>query len=200
MTSSSFVGHPRVAVLHALRIKGIATVDVVCEMTGLDAATVETATAAAGADGLMQHREGRISGWMLTPAGREAHATELAGEIEASGTRGVIESTYARFVELNQPFKQLCTEWQLSNRAPSVIDELVTFDASAQQLMAPIGDAVARFAPYSQRFRSALERVQAGDLDAFARPLTGSYHDVWMELHQDLLLSLGRGRGMADGH
>jgi hypothetical protein len=35
----------------------------------------------------------------------------------------------------------------------------------------------------------------AGDRAAFTAPLVESYHTVWFELHQDLLLTLGRQRG-----
>ena len=49
------------------------------------------------------------------------------------------------------------------------------------------------------RFSTALERLRAGDTDAFTRPLTDSYHDVWMQLHEDLLLTMGRERSSADG-
>jgi hypothetical protein len=30
--------------------------------------------------------------------------------------------------------------------------------------------------------------------------MSASYHDVWMELHEDFLLTLGRDREAADGH
>jgi len=30
--------------------------------------------------------------------------------------------------------------------------------------------------------------------------MSGSYHDLWMELHQDLMCTLGRERTAADGH
>ena len=47
-----------------------------------------------------------------------------------------------------------------------------------------------------RRARSA--RFRDGDDDALAKPLSGSYHDVWMELHEDLLATLGRERTDAD--
>ena len=31
-------------------------------------------------------------------------------------------------------------------------------------------------------------------IGSLTKPLTGSYHDVWMELHEDLLLTLGLAR------
>jgi hypothetical protein len=48
-----------------------------------------------------------------------------------------------------------------------------------------------RFAPYGTRLDSCVERVMAGDKSAFTAPLKESYHTVWFELHQDLLLTLG---------
>ena len=60
--------------------------------------------------------------------------------------------------------------------------------------------ALPRFASYALRLTRALERFKGGDGAALARPLSGSYHDVWMELHQDLLLSLAKERGDSDGH
>jgi hypothetical protein len=41
------------------------------------------------------------------------------------------------------------------------------------------------------RLTTALEKVKAGDQKQFTGVMCGSYHDVWMELHQDLLLTLG---------
>jgi hypothetical protein len=43
--------------------------------------------------------------------------------------------------------------------------------------------------PYGRRLSVALARVDAGDQDAVARPLAGSYDEVWTELHQDLELT-----------
>ncbi len=197
---SSFVGSPRVAVLHAARIRGFAPTEALCETTGLDAATVRAETERAAAEGLMVHRDGRITGWMLTPAGREAHPAELASETARSAAQTVIEATYERFVELNEPFKVLCTDWQMTNQSWSCVKRLVTHDAATQRMLTPLRDALARFDPYPRRFRAALDRLQSGDVDAFTRPLSASYHDVWMELHQDLMLTLARERAAADGH
>ena len=33
--------------------------------------------------------------------------------------------------------------------------------------------------------------MQAGDHHLFTGVMCGSYHDVWMELHEDLILTLG---------
>ena len=50
----------------------------------------------------------------------------------------------------------------------------------------------------ARRLSAALEKVHGGDTAAFARPMYDSYHDIWMELHQDLLLTSGHQRGAGD--
>lgn len=55
-----------------------------------------------------------------------------------------------------------------------------------------------RFANYKARFTRALTRLHEGDASAFARPMSDSYHDVWMELHEDFISSLGHERTEAD--
>jgi hypothetical protein len=63
-----------------------------------------------------------------------------------------------------------------------------------------LSEGLSRFRGYQERLPAALERLEKGDTAAFATPMSASYHCVWMELHQDLLLTLGRERDEADGH
>lgn len=65
-------------------------------------------------------------------------------------------------------------------------------DAGREELIAEAREA--------QPLGQAVERLRQGDPDALAKPLSHSYHDVWMELHEDLLNSLGRETSEADGH
>jgi hypothetical protein len=58
--------------------------------------------------------------------------------------------------------------------------------------------ALPRFARYGRRLSAALSRLQGGDAAGFARPMADSYHDIWMELHNDVVLSLQRERSAAD--
>jgi hypothetical protein len=47
-----------------------------------------------------------------------------------------------------------------------------------------------RMRSYGPRLAAALERVERGEREWVARPLIDSYHSVWHELHEDLLLTL----------
>jgi hypothetical protein len=117
-----------------------------------------------------------------------------------------------RFSDLNARFKELCTDWQLRRRDAdqvpndhqdaaydrSVIDGLIALDGEVQPVCGGLGQALHRMAGYGPRLGRALERLRAGDRDGFTRPLANSYHDIWMELHEDMIITLGLVRTAAD--
>jgi hypothetical protein len=53
---------------------------------------------------------------------------------------------------------------------------------------------VPRFAGYEPRFDQALALLATGKREWFASPACDSYHTVWMQFHEDLLLATGRSR------
>lgn len=198
-------------VLHTLRLTGFAAVEKIVRRTGLDTGTVESALATAADEELVKERTGRMPGWMLTPAGRSAHASLLADELAATDARAAVERAEERFLELNQPFKEICSRWQIRpDGSPNdhsdagydrgVVDELVALHPRAVELTRELAGTLPRFARYADDLEAARARVEAGETAAFAAPLQDSYHDVWMELHQDLMSTLGRERSAADGH
>ncbi|GEL25875.1 hypothetical protein PSU4_48290 [Pseudonocardia sulfidoxydans NBRC 16205] len=201
----------RLLVLHALRLTGFAGADRVATATGLDEATVADTLAAAAADGRAVERAGRISGWMLTEQGRATHAALLADELTRHDARVAVETADAAFLQLNEPFKALCARWQLrpdgsvNDHADPAYDDAVVADlgpvhAQVVAITGRLAQVLARFGRYPRAFAAARDRLVAGDRTAFAKPLSDSYHDAWMELHQDLLSTLGRERSAADGH
>ena len=64
-------------------------------------------------DGLATYRDGKLSGFTLTKAGREHHAHLLSAELEAAGAREAVQGAYARFLQLNTDLLTICTAWQL---------------------------------------------------------------------------------------
>jgi len=206
---------PELLVLHALKVKGFAAPESVADGTALPLADVDRILAGLGDRDLANHRTGRISGWSLTPAGRAAHAERLAAELAEVGCRDTIEETYDEFLGLNEAVKMLCTDWQLrpidggdsipndhTNQAYDlgIVERLIEIHESVVPLCQRLSIMLVRYAPYRGRFDRAYRLIKQGDRDALTRPLSGSYHDVWMELHEDLLLTLGRKRSRADGN
>jgi DNA-binding MarR family transcriptional regulator len=187
---------PRVLALHGLRIKGFGTAEVLADATGLDAEDVQRQLTALMEAGLVQHREGgAISGFSLTPAGREEHAQLLARELDSSGARPTIERCYRQFLALNDDVLALCTAWQLHTIVDrDAIDRLTELDERAQSICADLAAELERMARYGRRLRHACDQVQAGRRDYFTAPMIASYHTVWFELHEDLLATLGIAR------
>jgi hypothetical protein len=189
---------PRFRVLHALRIKGFAKADLLAELAAVQQPDVEAQLAEFQAAELAQFREARAL-WQLTAKGRDVHAAQLT--VDAEPVREALRAPYEAFLELNESFKELCGAWQLRNGSPNdhsddvydkgVINRLLATDARAQPIVEAMGVELTRLAPYGPRLAATARRVADGDHQRFTGVMCGSYHDVWMELHEDLILTLG---------
>src|SRR5438105_2782599 len=114
------VSDPTFLVAHALKLKGFAEPDIVAEITGLDVADVQAQLEKLLAGELVMHREGRISGWVLTPAGRERHVEWLAADVEAAACGDAMLAFYDPYTSVNAELKAVCTAWQLKDeRTPN---------------------------------------------------------------------------------
>ena len=51
-----------------------------------------------------------------------------------------------------------------------------------------------RFATYPPRLQGALDRVMEGQWEYLTSPKVESFHNVWMECHEDYLVTLGISR------
>jgi hypothetical protein len=138
--------------------------------------------------------------WQITPAGKEAHKAALAADTP-SEVAGALKPSYEEFLVINESFKQLCGDWQLKDGAPNdhsdaaydkaVIDRLVEMNVKAVPVVETLGAILERIMPYVPRLHSTSKRVVAGENNMFTGVMCGSYHDVWMELHEDLILTQG---------
>jgi len=194
--------------LHALRLKGLAELEVLASVWPRDPEELRAELDTAVASGDVIRRDGRMSGWALSAAGRERGERLLAEERGAIGAGPAIVSAYEEFLGLNQPFLDLCTDWQLrpGEAGPvlndhteaaydgQVIDRLGDAHRELSGVLSRLAVALDRFDRYPPAFDAAWGRVREGDTDWFCRPMLASYHTVWFELHEDLLATLGRTR------
>ena len=197
-----------VMVLQGLRLKGFAEVPALADLLGQPESDVLDQLEKAAADELVVHREGRLSGWTLTPEGRAANERLLAEELDRLGFRDVVERAYERFLALNPEMLATCTRWQVrqDDGAQTINDhsdpaydaavfaELAALDQGVQPICAELSSGLTRFERYAPRFAEPLALVQAGEHEWFTRPIIESYHTIWFELHEDLLASLGLDR------
>ena len=200
------VSEPRFRVAHGLRLKGFAQPCVVAEIAALDEPEVTSQLHHLEDLGHARHREGRITGWSLTGDGRKLHHESCAAELAASGAEPIVRAGYERFLDYNGALLQACTDWQVRSDAPAgaqvlnvhddaaydraVIERLGEIDAGIQPVIVELAQALDRFGAYGRRLAAALARVEAGDTDWFTGAMVESYHTVWFELHEDLLVTL----------
>ena len=72
---------------------------------------------------------------------------------------------------------------------------LAAVDVARELLLTHLAAVLApRLSRYLDRFAAALAAVQAGDESMVASPLKDSYHTVWFEMHEELILLSGRNR------
>ncbi|MET4165970.1 MULTISPECIES: MarR family winged helix-turn-helix transcriptional regulator [Gordonia] len=208
MTTETSTAH--FDVLHALKVKGLATDDALTALTGHDAdALAVTIEQLADAGFVMRREGGRISGTMITPVGK-AEYERLSSELTLSESeRTAVDTFHEGFGQINGDFKKVCASWQIRpDETPndhadaeydaSVVADLDRIHQRIAQALDEVGAEIPRLGRYRGRLSAALEKVHSGDTAAFARPMYDSYHDIWMELHQDLLLTSGHQRGAGD--
>ncbi len=191
--------NPRFLTHHALRIKGFATSDSLADIVALAVDRVEENLHALAQTGFALFRESRAL-WQLTPEGREAHRHALADDVKTLPL-DALAPHYAAFLEVNGQFKSLCGDWQLREGQPNdhsnssydamVIGRLVELNGDAQPIVSSMVEIVPRLAPYTSRMESACRSVIRGDHHLFTGVMCGSFHDIWMELHEDLILTQG---------
>ncbi|PUB21591.1 hypothetical protein C8K30_114134 [Promicromonospora sp. AC04] len=198
---------PELLVLHSVRIQGMADDDAVAGRFGLDQADARELLLDAEAYGwIRQAAFGETAGWSMTERGRAEDDRLLAEELAGTGARPVVEQVHEAFVPLNGRLLQACTDWQLRSEeggrlTPNthtddewdarVLGELEGLGGELGPLVAALAAVLARFAGYDTRFSAALGWVRAGRGEWVAGTGIDSCHVVWMELHEDLISTLG---------
>jgi hypothetical protein len=200
-------------VLHAVRIMGMADGSAAARRFGLDPAVVEELLLDFEASGWIQRVSfADISGWALTDAGRAEDVQRLGAELDQAGARPTVAAAYADFDQLNKPFLEAITKWQIRPTPDdsmarndhsdyqwdeTVLEALDRLERSLRPVCANLHDALDRFDGYADRFSAALERVDQGDGSWVTGIGIDSCHTVWFQLHEDLLatLDLERGQG-----
>ena len=113
-----------------------------------------------------------------------------------------------RFVALDGRVKAAVTDWQLraTGGEPVLNDHAdAEYDAAVLARLAGLHGEFAAWVPsledgwprvrrYRVRLDGAMERALGGDVRYVASPRVDSYHGIWFELHEELILLAGRTR------
>jgi len=198
-------------VLHAVRLLGFADTAAVAIRARLPVPEAAAALADDEARGWVQHTNfADLHGWSLTDAGRTEGERILALERQRADGDRELNAAHTAFLPLNARLLRACTDWQIRPTATDplavndhtdptwdgrVLDELEALSHDLVHLVGRLAAVLPRFTGYDQRFRSALQRAQAGERDWVDRSDVDSCHRVWFELHEDLVATLGIDRG-----
>jgi hypothetical protein len=183
---------------------GFAALTRVSEAVGFPAPEVESMLIDLAVAGLVTHDPGEFGGWGLTPAGRVADAERIGDALDTAGARTAVAEAYDDFLVLNPELLDLCTAWQLrsaggvmtpnDHKDPAydsrVLDRFADFHRRAEVVCADLSAALPRFLRYPVRLAHALTRARSGAV-GFLTDDMESYHTVWFQLHEDLLVTLG---------
>jgi len=144
----------------------------------------------------------------LSPEGR-VRLDELLTNERSSADTGLVAAAYDEFRPINAEFKAVVTDWQLRDGQPNAHDDpdydaavLARLDDVHRRVLPVVNNVSAelpRLGSYSTKLAAALDRVHAGDTQWLSRPLIDSYHTVWFELHEELILAAGKTRKAEDG-
>jgi hypothetical protein len=173
---------PDIVVLQTLRCIGFAGEDRVASAAGLTIVEARRRLSELAGGSLVSNASGPFGGWALSAA-------------------------YRAFLALNPVFLQVSADWQMIRIGDShtvndhrdrdydneVLDRLLRVDDRVQPIAADLGSRLSRFAKYGPRMSAALNRALAGD-HAFVADHLESYHNVWFQLHEDLLVTVGISR------
>ncbi len=202
MTAEGATTAPRWLVLRTLRIRGRADRAHLDEVLG--AIVAEPGLRDLVAEGYVEHKAGLLGGYRLTAAGA-LEQDRLAAELLTGVQQGAMAALDEDFAPLNRRVKEVVSAWQLrsdgslNDHSDSAYDRRV--GREIVELHTPVSawfDRAIAPLPWFERYRKRLDRavaaVRRGDHRWIVAPTTDSYHTVWFELHQDLLLALGRPR------
>ncbi len=191
--SSAAIEIDEAVVLHTLRVRGFVTADGFVATLGEHPSTILGGLVDAG---LVRHVEARDM-YGLLPIGKDRHA-ELLDSIAPRDIAAALHPGYERFLGLNDRFKQLCTDWQVRDGQPNdhaddaydrrCTDNLAALASDAGPVIAEMAAVMPRLARYGDRLGTAAACVAAGESKRFTGVMCESFHDIWMEFHEDLIV------------
>jgi pyruvate, orthophosphate dikinase len=156
------------------------------------------------ADGLAEMAAGSFR---LTADGKSVGQEYITEDAAAWGVDNALAALDA-FLALDHRMKETVTAWQMrevdgaqtfndhSDAAydAGVLARLAELHVDASAWLAPLVAGLPRLGAYGERLEIAAAMAAAGDGKYVASPRVDSYHSIWFELHEDLILLAGRNR------
>jgi pyruvate,orthophosphate dikinase len=190
--------------LRALAIKGFADAEGAAAALLCTPAEAGALLGKLAADRLAELASGLFQ---LTPDGKSLAMDLIAADSRAWGPANAGIALDA-FLALDRRVKETVTAYQLRDAGgvqalndhldadydARVLAQLGDLHREVEAWLRPLLGPLPRLAMYGRRLARAAAAVGAGDARYLGSPRVDSYHSVWFELHEDLILLAGRTR------
>ncbi len=191
-------------VIRALHIKGFATAEALAPVLLTSTEAVAPVLDSLLADGILKTL-GEM--FQLSDEGKKRGVELQAVDRETWGLDGANRALEG-FLPLDGRMKQIVTAWQMrevdgeqvlndhSDEAydRDVLARILDLHQEAMAWLEPLPAGLRRLESYTGRLSRAAARIRSGDHAYIASPRIDSYHNVWFELHEDLIQLAGRTR------
>jgi pyruvate,orthophosphate dikinase len=204
MTGGSAAAVSTDELLRTLAEKGYATPEMAAAALLVTAEDVSPLLDHLVADGLVELSAGSFR---LTADGKALGRERIASEARRWGDANA-QLALDGFLALDGRMKETVTAWQMRTvdgaqtfndhtdaaYDAGVLADLGALHADAAAWARPFEAGLPQLAVYRQRLERAVAAAQGGDQRFVASPRVDSYHGVWFELHEELILLAGRNR------
>jgi pyruvate,orthophosphate dikinase len=202
--AAEVTGITRDDALRLLVVKGYVTPEAMATALGSSPEEPSAILDRLTADGLAELAAGSFR---LTADGKTVGRELIDADAKGWGA-GNAAAALDAFLGLDGRMKETVTAWQMREvdgvqtfndhtdaaYDAAVLARLAALHADAAGWLAPLLRDLPRLATYRERLGRAAALAAAGDGRYVASPRVDSYHSVWFELHEDLILLAGRSR------
>jgi pyruvate,orthophosphate dikinase len=140
----------------------------------------------------------------ITEHGKQDGLALLRADADGWGSQNAVAALDG-FGAFNAKLKSIATDWQAKGPGvfndhtdaaydAAVLARLGDLHAAVATWLEPLITALPRLARYRARLDAAAAAVVAGNGKYIANPKVDSYHNIWFELHEDLIYLAGRTR------
>ena len=191
-------------VIRALHIKGFVTAEALAPVVMSSVGNVAPILESLATEGLIKPM-GEM--YQLTDEGRE-RGESLMSQDRQRWSEEKANRALEGFLPLDSRMKMVVTAWQMrevdgeqvindhsdKEYDHAVLEDFYELHDEARAWLDPLTRELARLGFYLARLDRAVAEVRGGDRAHVASPRIDSYHNVWFELHEDLIQLAGRTR------
>lgn len=190
--------------VRAIHIKGFVTAEALAPVLMTSIERVEPLLSDLETEGLVKP-VGEM--YQLTESGKDRADTLMSEDREEWSVERA-STALDGFLPLDARMKEIVTAWQMreidgeqvmndhsdEEYDRDVLESFIELHEDTTTWLEPLTTELTRLSTYLARLERAVDEIRGGDHAFIASPRIDSYHNVWFELHEDLIQLAGRTR------